>query len=200
MIIDKMKTQKYKLSFTAASLSLSDSIKIADVYLKCRDWNQTRRLIKENNLLQSRTLSRTSRVAHEIVQRLKTLSNEQLELLVEGSPTEQKYLLWLAVCKTYEFIKEFAIEVLREKYLSGSLTLTNLDYDAFFNRKADWSDELEQITESTRKKIKQVMLLTIRQAGLLSEDGAILRAILSKRLSEALKSDAPVSFYIFPIE
>jgi hypothetical protein len=139
-------------------------------------------------------------VAHEIVQRLKTLSNEQLELLVEGSPTEQKYLLWLAVCKTYEFIKEFAIEVLREKYLSGSLTLTNLDYDAFFNRKADWSDELEQITESTRKKIKQVMLLTIRQAGLLSEDGAILRAILSKRLSEALKSDAPVSFYIFPIE
>ncbi len=195
-----MKTQKYKLSFTAASLSLSDSIKIADVYLKCRDWNQTRRLIKENNLLQSRTLSRTSRVAHEIVQRLKTLSNEQLELLVEGSPTEQKYLLWLAVCKTYEFIKEFAIEVLREKYLSGSLTLTNLDYDAFFNRKADWSDELEQITESTRKKIKQVMLLTIRQAGLLSEDGAILRAILSKRLSEALKSDAPVSFYIFPIE
>lgn len=195
-----MKTQKYKLSFTAASLSLSDSIKIADVYLKCRDWNQTRRLIKENNLLQSRTLSRTSRVAHEIVQRLKTLSNEQLELLVEGSPTEQKYLLWLAVCKTYEFIKEFAIEVLREKYLSGSLTLTNLDYDAFFNRKADWSDELEQITESTRKKIKQVMLLTIRQAGLLSEDGAILRAILSKRLSEALKPDAPVSFYIFPIE
>jgi hypothetical protein len=195
-----MKTQKYKLSFTAASLSISDSIKIADVYLKCRDWNKTRQLIKENNLLQSRTNSRTTRVAHEIIQRLKTLSDEQIELLVEGSPTEQKYLLWLAVCKTYEFIKEFAVEVLREKYLSRSMSMTDLDYQAFFNRKEDWSEDLERITESTRRKVKQVMLLMTREAGLITEDGTILRAMLSNRLSEALKPEAPMSFQIFPVE
>lgn len=191
---------KYKLSFTAASLSISESVNIAEVYLQSRDWKHTKQIVKEGNLLQSRTNSRTIRVAREIIQRLATLSDPQLELLVEGSPTEQKYLLWLAVCKTYDFIKEFSTEVLHEKYLSRSTKITELDYDAFFNRKTDWNESLENITTSTRKKLRQVLFLMMREAGLLTDDNTILRAMLSKRLIEVLKSDIPMSFEIFPIE
>jgi len=195
-----MTSKKYKLSFTAASLSINEAVNIAEVYLKMRDWNQTNLYIKENNTLQSRTSSRTIRVSRELIQRLKMLTDTQIELLVEGNPTEKKYLLWLAACKTYEFVKEFAIEVLHEKYLSRSMTLTDLDYDAFFNRKSDWNDDLAQITTSTRKKIRQVLLLMAKEAGLLTEDNTILRAMLSNRLTGTLKSDAPMSFQIFPIE
>ena len=109
-----MKTQKYKLSFTAASLSISESVNIAEVYLKCRDWNETKSIVRENNLLQSRTNSRTTRVLAEIIPRLILLSDDQLSLLVEGSLSEQKYLLWFTICKTYSLIKEFAVEVLHE--------------------------------------------------------------------------------------
>jgi hypothetical protein len=195
-----MKTQKYKLSFTAASLSLNESVNIAEVYLKCKDWHQTKKIIKENNLLQSRTNSRTIRVARELIQRLSILTDMQLELLVEGSLTEQKYLLWFAVCKTYRFIREFAIEVLHEKFLSRSMIITDLDYDAFFSRKADWSDELQQITTSTRKKIRQVVFHMMRETDLLTDDNTILRAMLSSRLIEVLKPDALMSFEIFPVE
>lgn len=195
-----MKNQKYKLSFTAASLSISESVNIAEAYLKCRDWNKTKDIIKENNLLQSRTSSRTIRVARELIQRLKLLNDNQLELLVEGNPTEQKYLLWFAVCKTYELIKEFAVEVIRNKFLSRSMTVTDLDYDAFFNHKADWSDDLQQIATSTCKKIRQVVFLMAKESGLLTDDYVILRAMLSSRLIEALKSDAAMSFEIFPVD
>lgn len=139
-------------------------------------------------------------MARELTQRLKLLTDKQLELLVEGNPTEQKYLLWFAVCKTYELVREFAIEVLHEKYLSRSLAVTDLDYDAFFNRKADWSEDLDQITTSTRKKLRQVMLLMAKEAGLITDDNVINRAMLSGRLVDVLKPDAPVSFLIFPIE
>lgn len=190
----------YKLSFTAASLSTIESVSIAEVYLKCRDWNQTKHIVREKNLLQSRTGSRSIRVARELIQRLMLLTDQQLELLVDGNPTEQKHILWFAVCKTYEFIKEFAIEVLHEKYLSRSMAITDLDYDAFFNRKADWSDELEQITTLTRKKIRQVLLLMVKEAGLMTEDKLILHAMLSSRVIEVLKPDAPIAFQIFPID
>ena len=191
---------KYKLSFTAASLSINESVKIAEVYLDCKEWEQTKLAVAENNLLQSRTNSRTIRVARELIQRLKLLTDGQLELLAEGTPTEQKYILWFAVCKTYAFIREFAIEVLHEKFMSRSMTLTDLDYDAFFNRKANWNEELGRITPSTRKKIRQVLLLMMKEAGLVSDGNMILRAMLSKRLVETLQSDESLNLQVFPIE
>jgi len=195
-----MKTQKYKLSFTAASLSTSESVKIAEVYIKYKDWDETKRIIKENNLLQSRTNSRTTRILAELIPRLELLSDDQLDLLAEGNLSEQKYLLWFAVCKTYSLIREFAIEVLHEKFLSRNMKVTDLDYDAFFNRKADWNEGLENITALTRKKIRQVVFHMMREAELLTDDNTILRAMLSTRLTEALRPDAPMSFDIFPIE
>jgi hypothetical protein len=195
-----MDTPKYKLSLTAASLSLTESINIAEVYLRCKDWKLTRQAIKDNNLLQSRTNSRTIRVSREVIQRLKLLTKNQLELLVEGNLHEQKYLLWFSVCKTYGFVKEFAIEVLHEKFLTRNMKITDLDYDAFFNRKADRNERLEKLTPLTQKKIRQVVFHMMREAGLLTEENVILPAMLSKRLVEVLKPDFPISFYIFPAQ
>lgn len=195
-----MASQKYKLSFTAASLSIREAVNIAEVYLQNKNWAKTKQIIKDKNLLQSRTNSRTIRVARELIQRLENLTDAQIELLVSGNPTEQKYLLWFAVCRTYALIKEFAVEVLHEKYTSRSMKLTELDYDAFFNRKADWSEDLNQITTSTRKKIRQVMLLMMKEADLLTDDNLIIRAMLSSRLVEALKPNAPIGYQIFPAE
>ena len=196
----KMKTQKYKLSFTAASLSVSESISIAEIYVKYKNWDQTKNSVKESNLLQSRTNSRTIRVSRELIQRLRLLTDGQLELLTEGSLAEQKYLLWFSACKTYGLIREFAVEVLREKFLGRTMKITELDYDAFFNRKADWNEGLGNITTLTRKKIRQVVFHMMREADLLTDDNTILRAMLSKRLVEVLKPDAPMSFEIFPLE
>ena len=192
-------SNKYKLSFTAASLSVSEAIKIAEVYLGCKDWEKTKAEVVENNLLQSRTNSRTVRVLREIIQRLRLLSNEQLTLLVEGNLQEQRYLLWFAACKTYALIKEFAVEVLADKFLGLHLELTELDYDAFFNRKADWNEELDSITESTKIKLKTVIFRMMREAGLISDNNMILQAMLSKRLIIILSPDAPMGYQIFPI-
>src|SRR6266404_4752627 len=54
------------------------------------------------------------RSIREIVNRLKRLSEEELQLLLEGERSEQVALLWLAACRAYRFIGEFAVEVLNE--------------------------------------------------------------------------------------
>lgn len=195
-----MEAEKYILSFTAASLSYSESIKIAEVYLGCKDWDETKRIIEENNLLQSRTGSRTVRTYIELAQRLKLLSIEQMEFLVEGNIQEQRYLLWFTVCNRYKFIREFATEVIHEKFMSMDFELTELDYDAFFNRKADWHEELDSITNSTKNKLKQVVFRMLREAGITTDENMIVQALLSKRLIEVLSPNSPISYQIFPLQ
>jgi len=194
-----MQSVSYKLSFTSASLFIADSIKIASIYLESNDWDAVKSQIEDHNILQYETMSSGVRISRELRQRLQMLTKEQLELLVDGSHTEQRQLLWLAVCKCYAFIQEFAVEVLREKFLTMDLNLSTFDYDAFFNRKADWHEELDQLTDSTRDKLKQVLFRMLREAELISDKGAILPAILSKRLVEVLQTDAPMGFHIYPM-
>jgi len=77
---------------------------------------------------------------------------------VEGNLTEQKYLLWFAVCKTYKFVQEIAVEVLREKFLNRSMKITDLDYDSFLNRKADLKEpRRDYVNSAIRAAVKRVL-------------------------------------------
>jgi hypothetical protein len=118
------------------------------------------------------------RTFQELAPRLQQLTAEQLELLVEGNHQEQKQILWFAVCSRYAYIREFAIEVVHEKYQSLDYELTEFNYDAFFNRKADWHDELDRLRETTKTKIKTVLFRMLREAGLISKDHVIIPGAL----------------------
>jgi len=194
-----MKTDQYKLSFTGAGLSISGSIKIAQVYLQIKDWDAVKEKVKTENLLQARTQSSVQRTFQELAPRLQQLTAEQLGLLVEGNHQEQKQILWFAVCSRYAYIREFAIEVVREKYQSLDYELTEFNYDAFFNRKADWHDELDRLRETTKTKLKTVLFRMLREAGLISKDHVIIPTVLSSRMVELLAPDSPAILHIFPI-
>ena len=192
-------SERYVLSFTAASLFIAECVKIAEIFLDVQDWKKVREIVASENLLQSRTGSRTRRIYNELSKRLKALSQKQLELLVDGNYQEQKYLLWFSVCKYYVLIREFAIEVLHEKFLAMDYHLTYMDYEAFFNRKADWHEELDTVSESTRKKLRQVIFRMLKESELLSSDYTINQVVFTERLMEVLRPDAPMSFQIFPV-
>jgi len=194
-----MSPEKYLLSFIGASLSLSESIKIAEVYLQLRDWDAVEKKVKTENLIQARTKSSIQRVYQELWPRLSLLSLEQLELLVDGNNQEQKQLLWYAICQRYAYIREFAVEVVHEKFLRLDYELTDFDYDAFFNRKADWHPELDQIKETTRKKVKTRIFWLLREVEILSDDNMILPVTLSRRVLSTFNSGSHDSLRIFPL-
>ncbi len=130
------------MSFTTGGLFHRESVELATLYLDLGDWNSVRDKVVAENLLQTRTLNTLQRVCREVISRLRTLSPGELEFLVEGSHQEQAYLLWLAICRLYKFIAEFAVEVLRERYITLKGDLTHENFDSFFNQKSDWNLEL----------------------------------------------------------
>lgn len=190
--------QPYKLSFTAASLMLVESIKVVQIYLECGNWDTTREILISNNLLQSRTMSRTKRIIQELVIRLSVLSEDQLTSLVEGNLEEQRLLLWFTACKYYSFIRDFSMEVLHERFMAMQRFLTEEDYYAFYLHKLDEHPELDGITESTRTKLRTQVFRMLREAGLINSENLIIRVLPTSRLIYTLREDIDIASRIYP--
>ncbi len=187
------------MSFTTGSLFHRESVKLAALYLELGDWNAVRDKVISNNLLQTRTLNTLKRVCREVISRLKTLSIEELDFLVEANPQEQGYLLWLATCRRYRFIADFAIEVLRERYITLKTDVNHEDFDSFFNRKSEWHAELDAIQPTTRNKLRQVLFRILREAGLLASNNIINAAILSPELLNAISHNNRRDVLFLPV-
>lgn len=187
------------MSFTTGNLFHRESVNLAALYLDQGDWNSVGNKVVADNLLQARTLNTLKRVFREIVSRLRTMNTRELEFLIEGSHQDQAYLLWLAVCRRYQFIADFAVEVLRERYISLKADLTYGDFDSFFNRKAEWHLELNEITPTTRCKSRQVLFKILREADLVTANNMINAAMLSPRLLELIQLGGRMDVCYFPV-
>jgi hypothetical protein len=195
----EMKTGQYSMSFTTGTLFHQESVKIAELFLDTQDWKSVREIVLSENLLQARTLNTLKRVYREISSRLKKLHLDELDLLLSGTPQEQKHLLWLAVCRRYQFIADFAKEVLRERYISLKTDVSYEDFDIFFNKKAEWHEELDEIAPATRTKLRQTLFKMLREADLLTVNNMINPAILSARIINAIPQKDKQDILIFPV-
>ena len=194
-----MNTERYSMSFTTGALFRQESVNLAGRYLEKYDWNEVRDEVVSRNLLQARTLNSRKRIYREISSRLKRLNRDELELLVEGDHQEQGYLLWLAICRRYLFLYDFSVEVIRERYLTLKYDLGCEDFDAFFNSKMEWHEEMERISTTTRFKLRQVMFKMLHECELLNSDNFIVPAMLSSRLINVICSHSNRDMYLFPI-
>ena len=194
-----MKNEKYSMSFTTGSLFHHESVRLATLYLEFEDWIMVRDKVLSGNLLQARTLNTSKRVCREIISRLKKLGSRELDLLVDTNHQEQLYLLWIAVCRRYKFIADFAVEVLRERYISFKTDLQHEDFDSFFNRKSEWHLELNEISQATRNKLPQVLFEMLREADLLTTKKTINAAMLSAKLIKAIPDQHHQDILFFPV-
>ena len=101
-------------------------------------------------------------------------------------------------CKTYTFIRDFAIEVLHQKFLVMDKMLTSNDVNAFFLQKVDSHEELERITESTKAKLLSQVFHMLQEANLVNTSNQIIRVIPTRRLAFALSPDADFAYRVYP--
>ena len=194
-----MQDDSYILSFTAAGVLRPESVLLAELYARLGDWDAVRSTAVTDNLLQARKAASATRVCRELVFRLQGLSEDELALLRDGNPQEQDQMLWIAICRRYRLVAEFALEVIRERFLIFGPPLQLEDFDAFYDRKADWAEELDRLAPVTRKKLRQVLFRMLREVGLISEDGSIQPTLLSDRLRETVGRVQPGDLLYFPI-
>jgi hypothetical protein len=189
---------RYALSFTSGALLIREAAIAAPVYLRERDWAKVRQLIDEDNLLQARTVATGRRLAREVAQRLSVLSYDELELVIDATTSERGHLLWVAACRRYQLIGEFAEEVVRERFLLLTPTLDYNDFDGFIRSKALWHEEVANLKSSTLQRLRSNLFQMLVEAGLLAQDGRIVPAVLSSRVSDVLSARIPGDVRFFP--
>lgn len=189
---------RYALSFTTGALLAREAAVLAPLHDQYRDWEQVRHQAVDGNLLQARTRATALRRARETVKRLSVLTDDEVMLVVDATASERAHVMWVAACRRYALIGEFAEEVLRERFLVLAPTLGHDDFDSFVRSKALWHDELAQLKESTLHKLRSNVFRMLQEAGLLSAAGHITPAVLSMRVLDVLDASTPSDVRFFP--
>lgn len=189
---------RYALSFTSGALLAREAVIAAPIFLEVRDWGLVRGQLRSENLLQARTASSGFRLAREVAQRLAVLTDSELELLRDASSSERGHLMWVAACRRYAFIGDFAEDVVRERFLLLTPNLGYDDFDSFVRGKALWHPELVEVKVSTLQKLRSTVFRMLAEAGLLVS-GEIVNAALSERVRDALEAQLPSDLRYLPV-
>ena len=205
---------RYRLSFTVGGLLTPQGMVCARRFLASHPdvgmseeeigerITSIRDEIVDSNALAIRTMSANKRVTAEVCKRLSALSFAELDFLAseESSMQDCRYLMWMAMCRYYLFVGEFATEVLRERFLLGEMISLD-DYDRYVLNKAMWHPELEAISAATASKLRGNVFKAMREAGLIERgsQGAdvIVPAVFGQRLT-GLERDNAASWLFFP--
>lgn len=195
---------KYTFSFTGASALIAETLVIAEEYNSLKDWKAVEKSLVNNNLLNKVKRATFKREFSEIKKRLSLLTNDQLNLMIHGSFDDSKAMILLAHVKTYSFLSDFIVEVIRNKYLLFDTVISDIDYIRFVNAKSLSHNELNEITEVTAKKVKQRVFKILEQVGLITKakTGNILKPILNSKVIDTIIDDDPalLSSFLFSNE
>lgn len=173
---------KYRFSFTAVGLAPVALQEVAALYRECGSWDRVYDRVVRENTLKSRTLSSLRRIASELVLRLNTLSGEEVSRFVENRLNERNVFAWLAVCRAYDLVGDFAVEALHEAYVTGQKTYTATDYEKFVNGKLPLHPELDELSDQTYAKVRQIVFKMMREAGHLNKKDEINPLVMTAEL------------------
>lgn len=197
---------RYRLSFTVGGLLMPQGVVCARHFVAPRPQPDSpdvqvgaaiasiRDEVVDANMLAIRTVSANRRVTAEVCKRLSALSYAELALLASDAVSSQdrRYLMWVAMCRYYLFVGEFAAGVLRERFLLGEM-ISYADYDRFVLDRASWHPELQSISTATASKLRANVFKAMREAELTVQGphgvDTIVPAVPSPTLSAALKPD-----------
>lgn len=140
---------------------------IANLYLKHQDWEIVQQLVIDDNILQKGTVSTRKREFAEIKKRLKPLNNDELKFITECTTDELKLFCLYLCSRTYRILYEFIVEVVREKYLMFDYSILDSDYARFIESKTASSLKLQNISEKTQYRIKNLIFRMLAQSGLI---------------------------------
>lgn len=185
----------------AAGDTLPHADRDDDAFVPAEMLESVRRYAVAENVLQIRTHAAGVRIVSEVVKRLSALTMGELRCIADADTlqSDRRALMWVAMCRYYALVGEFAQEVLREHFLIGAPAITYDDYDHFMLGKAMWHPEIDDLSTSTSAKLRSNVFKAMVEAGLVNRsDDTIIPSLLSREVTGILMR-RPESFGFFPM-
>lgn len=145
----------------------------------------------EENLFAVNSESRKKEIASSILNRIEILDGFLLDKIAYGSLQTSKQLALYSILKTDRLFFEFMKEVYREKTLLKDFQITHKDFNVFFRRKVEQSEQIAEWKDYTFYKLKQVYKRILTEAGFIrhsEKNVEILPQIMEEEIKNHLKN------------
>lgn len=137
---------------------------LAHEYAKDHDWARVRRSCIDDDILMLRLESSRKRVSSELIKRMGNLDGDAVTAIATISDSRiQSALLWIAICRTYEFVRDFTEQVVTSRWVEAKGDLPLGAYETFFEESSELHPELARLSESTRPRLRNQLLQMLRE-------------------------------------
>ena len=162
--------EEYKASLTGEPFLYNETKTIGKYLLDGENSLKKKKRNVKENLIQYKQPKSISRVNSAIFKRLTILDKKQLNFLVNEELQQSKYMLIYSIMKTDNIVKDFIREVYYDKLLMNDTTIQQYEVEKWFNNKCDISEFLNSRSESTKYKLKQVLMQIMNASELVKRE------------------------------
>ncbi len=162
-----MRDFHYDSDLIGGSLQVRESRIIADLLLKGAEGPEWQQAILQDNRLQKRSPATARRIAQALRKRLERLEPPFWQALRDGDDDLATQIALCAALERNLLLVEFMETVVKDAYLTQSSKLEAWQWDEFLDDRAHRDPAIADWTSNSRRKMGQVVLRILAEAGYL---------------------------------
>ena len=155
---------KYNAQISAGSLLLKESREIARLLSKFPNEEELNQAIFVDNILQKKSTATTKRMTRLIRNRLELMPGKFLEMVANGSVDITTQALLAAAIRHSQLLGDFIEQVVKEHFRTFNNQLNIKDWKKFLNECEHIDSSVGDWSESTKKKLGQVIFRILAEA------------------------------------
>ena len=156
----------YSTALSGAGFMMFEVKQLATLKLAGLTDKEMRAKVIDENIFQANKISSVKRSLTYLIQRVNVLDETLLEMIVEADIQTAKVVNLYAIMKSDALFNEFMMEILQEKLKETGNTLDKKDVNLFFRHKAEQSDFIHQLAESSANRLKSQFIRLLIEVGL----------------------------------
>ena len=189
--------EDYSAKLTAEPFLYNETKIIAQYLLDGISPEELKRKNVEENLIKYKSSKSVVRVNSPIFRRLNVMDSEMLDEFVHTDIETSKYILLYTIMKTDRLVRDFVVEVYKDKLLMRKDYIEKFDIDNWYEEKCILSNTLRERTESTAAILKQVIMKILQDSGLVIKEKnrfKIVRPLLKEKYISMLDKKGDMEY------
>ncbi len=189
--------EDYSAKLTGEPFLYNETKIIAEFLLNGENPKELKKRNIEENLIHHKKIGSVKRVNAPIFRRLSVLNKDLLNDFVHSDIENSKYILLYAIMKTDKLVRDFIIEIYRDKLLMRKEYIEKFDIDNWYEEKCILSETLKYRSDATAAKLKQVIMKILQDSELVIKEKdkfRIIRPLLKEKYINQLDAIGNIEY------
>lgn len=190
--------EDYSTKLTAEPFLYNETKIIGEYLLSGENVQELKRKNIEENLIKHKKQGSVKRTNAPIFRRLEAMNNDILENFAYSDVETSKYLLVYAIMKTDKLVRDFIIEVYKDKIIMRNEYIEKYDIDRWYEMKKESSVSLKNKSDITNNKAKQVIMKILQDSGMVVKETnnrfRIIKPLLNDKFIHLLEENKDIEY------